>query len=140
MMSLSVVLTMAVAGAVLLTGCAVAPAAEDASAPGAGTYRTITPAEAKARLAADPTIRLVDVRTPEEYREQHLPGSILIPEYELAARAPSLLPKKDATIFLYCRSGRRSREAALTLLALGYPHVYDLGGIMSWPYETAAGP
>ncbi|OPZ88247.1 MAG: Thiosulfate sulfurtransferase PspE precursor [bacterium ADurb.Bin429] len=139
-MSPSVMLTMMVAGALLLAGCEVAPSTEEANAPGAGTYRTITPAEAKARLAADAAIRLVDVRTPEEYAEKRIPGSILLPDYELEALAPALLPKKDATIFVYCRSGRRSREAALKLLALGYTHVYDLGGIISWPYETVAGP
>ena len=42
----------------------------------------------------------------------------------------------DATILVYCRSGRRSKEAAEKLLALGYQNVYDFGGIVDWPYDV----
>ncbi len=102
-------------------------------------YRTLTPQEAKVRLDQDPAIRLVDVRTEAEYLERRLPNSLLIPDDEIATRAPTLLPKKDDTIFLYCRSGRRSRAAAMTLVELGYTNVYDVGGIIDWPYATVSG-
>ena len=46
---------------------------------------------------------------------------------------------KDAQLLVYCRSGRRSAEAAQKLLALGYEHVYDFGGIIDWPFETESG-
>ena len=45
------------------------------------------------------------------------------------------LPDKEATLLIYCRSGRRSKDAAQKLLALGYQSVYDFGGVIDWPYE-----
>jgi len=71
--------------------------------------------------------------------EQRIANSLLLPVSDIAKLAPTMLPNKDATIFLYCRSGRRSREAATTLVAMGYTHVYDSGGIIDWPYETVSG-
>ncbi|HOJ85107.1 MAG TPA: rhodanese-like domain-containing protein [Thermoclostridium sp.] len=84
-------------------------------------------------------IILLDVRTPEEYRERRIPGSILLPNYEVRDGAADVIPDKDAKIVVYCRSGRRSAEAANILKELGYKNVYDLGGINSWPYETISG-
>lgn len=82
---------------------------------------------------------LLDVRTEQEYKEKRIPGAILIPDYELAARAEAELPDKRQVIFIYCRSGRRSEAAAKKLVELGYNHVYDFGGINDWPYETTQG-
>jgi len=82
---------------------------------------------------------LLDVRTEEEYRDQRIDGSVLIPVDEISIRAEAELPDKDATILVYCRSGRRSASAAEELAALGYTNVYDFGGIQSWPYETVSG-
>ena len=45
------------------------------------------------------------------------------------------MPDKEATLLVYCRSGRRSKDAAQKLLALGYQSVYDFGGVIDWPYE-----
>lgn len=87
----------------------------------------------------DSTYILLDVRTEQEYKEKRIPGSVLIPDYELAQRAETELPDKRQVIFVYCRSGRRSEEAARKLVALGYNHVYDFGGINDWPYETEQG-
>ena len=81
----------------------------------------------------DKDIILLDVRTPEEYRERRIPGSILLPNYETRDRAADMIPDKEAKIVVYCRSGRRSAEAAKVLKELGYKNVYDLGGINSWP-------
>jgi rhodanese-related sulfurtransferase len=83
---------------------------------------------------------LVDVRTEEEYIEAHIEGAILIPDYDIEALAETALPDKGATIIVYCRSGRRSASAAEILAGLGYNRVYDLGGIIDWPYETVSGP
>lgn len=99
-------------------------------------YVKLTPAVAKASLDNDPSIILLDVRTEEEYKEGHLPGSILIPDYELQDRVATELPDKEAVIFLYCRSGNRSKTAAYRLLEMGYTQVYDIGGIIDWPYEV----
>lgn len=84
-------------------------------------------------------IILVDVRTPEEYREKRIPGSVLLPDYEIRNRASEVIPDKNARIVVYCRSGRRSAEAAKVLKDMGYENVYDLGGIIDWPYETVSG-
>ena len=53
--------------------------------------------------------------------------------------AAEVIPEKDATALVYCRSGVRSRAAAEQLAALGYQQVYDFGGIIDWPYETVRG-
>jgi len=63
----------------------------------------------------------------------------LIPVDRLEQDAPSLLPDRSATIFIYCRSGRRSVTAANILLELGYTGIYNLGGIIDWPFETTGG-
>ncbi len=84
----------------------------------------------------DSTYVLLDVRTEQEYKEKHIPGAILIPDYELAQRAETELPDKRQVIFVYCRSGNRSETAARMLVKMGYNHVYDIGGIIDWPYET----
>lgn len=102
-------------------------------------YQTISPAEARKRLDNEKGIVLLDVRTPEEYREGHVPGSILLPVDELEAKIAGIIPDKQTTVFVYCRSGRRSAIAANTMIKLGYSSVYDLGGIVDWPYQTEKG-
>lgn len=77
---------------------------------------------------------LLDVRTAEEYEAGHIQGALLIPEQELAAKAPEMLPDLETPIFVYCRSGRRSALAAQALVDLGYLQVYDFGGINDWPH------
>ncbi len=78
---------------------------------------------------------ILDVRTPEEFAEGHIPGAVLIPDYEIAQKAPDLLPQKDALILVYCRSGRRSKNAANQLVDMGYTNIKEFGGIIDWPYE-----
>jgi len=98
----------------------------------------ITAREGKRMLDADDAVILVDVRTLEEFQEEHIPGAILLPLSDLAADAASVLPDLDAKIIVYCRSGNRSAQAATILDGLGYTHIYDMGGIIDWPYETTA--
>ncbi len=99
-------------------------------------YRQITPEAAKKLLVEDKRAVLVDVRTPEEYAAGYIAGSILIPDYELSAKAPKMLPDKNTPVVVYCRSGNRSRSSVQWLLKQGYTTVYDLGGINRWPYGT----
>ena len=101
-------------------------------------YQTITPAEAKERIGQDGVV-LLDVRTAEEYSEQHIEGAILLPVDEIAEKAGSVLPDKTATIIVYCRSGNRSAVASRLLVGMGYKNVYNMGGISDWPYETVTG-
>lgn len=79
---------------------------------------------------------ILDSRTQEEFDEGHIEGAILIPEYEIAARAEKELPNKNQLILVYCRSGRRSKIAAQALADSGYTNVKEFGGIIDWPYET----
>ncbi|MCL2094835.1 rhodanese-like domain-containing protein [Candidatus Saccharibacteria bacterium] len=78
---------------------------------------------------------LLDVRTEAEFEEAHLPGATLLPLDDLAVKAPVRLPDQDAYIFVYCRSGYRSEQAALSLVGGGYRNVFDIGGIIDWPFE-----
>ena len=84
-------------------------------------------------------IILLDVRTLEEYEESHIPNSILMPVDSIEKEAPAKLTDKNANIFVYCRSGRRSTTASEALAEMGYSNVYNLGGIIDWPYEIKSG-
>ena len=68
---------------------------------------------------------LIDVRSPQEYREGHLLNSILIPEYEIKNQIQKKL-EKDTKIIVYCSTGHRSKEAKKILENLGYEEVYNL--------------
>lgn len=143
---MSFLFSILLAGAISLAGGPNVPAEGQAMTPPIqaaivvqAEYRKLSPQEARVQLDTDRTIKLVDVRTEQEFLEKRIAGSLLIPDYEIEALAPKLLPDKDAKIFLYCRSGRRSREAAMQLVAMGYTQVYDLGGIIDWAYETVSG-
>lgn len=100
-------------------------------------YIKITAAEAKYMIDNEEVI-IVDVRTQEEYDEVHIDGAILIPDASIEKLASGLLTDKNATILVYCRSGRRSEIASKQLIEMGYLKVYDFGGIIDWPYETVS--
>lgn len=108
---------------------------EDSNSAVKAGYNDITPEEAMKRLDSEEEIILLDVRTLEEYQEGHIKDAVLIPVDTLEEAAEEKLPDKDAAIFVYCRSGRRSVTAANILVELGYKNVYNLGGIIDWPYE-----
>ncbi|MCL2525996.1 MAG: rhodanese-like domain-containing protein [Coriobacteriia bacterium] len=98
-------------------------------------YKTIDAAEAIRIMEAQPNALIVDVRTPEEFAQGHIPGAILLPDYAIAGQASEVLPDKKATILLYCRSGNRSAHAAAALVRMGYTKVYDFGGLNTWTGE-----
>lgn len=97
-------------------------------------YKKIT-AEEAAKLMAEKGTTVVDVRRPEEYAGGHLEEAVLAPLGALHEEAAEKLPDKDATLLVYCRSGSRSRTASDILIGMGYHRVYDLGGIINWPYK-----
>ena len=99
------------------------------------SYEQISPAEAKEIMDTAKDYIIIDARTDEEFKEGHISGAIMIPEYEIAERAEKELPDKDALILVYCRSGRRSKIASEELVKLGYTNVKEFGGIIDWPYE-----
>ena len=76
-----------------------------------------------------PGALLLDVRTPEEFREGHIPGSRNLPLQNLEEAA---IETETVPVFLYCRSGNRSATAARILRSMGYRNVTDLGGISAW--------
>lgn len=102
---------------------------------GSATYEQIGGAEAKALMDSESGYIIIDARTQEEYDQGHIPGAIMIPEYEIADRAEKEIPDKDQLILVYCRSGRRSKIAAEELVKLGYTNVKEFGGIIDWKYE-----
>lgn len=80
---------------------------------------------------------LVDVRSPQEYKEKHIKGAILIPSYEISKKADKILNEKQVPVIVYCLSGARSKKAIKTLKKLGYINLYHLqGGIDAYPNEN----
>ena len=76
---------------------------------------------------------LLDVRRIDEYNAGHIPGSILLTNETITQEsAEKILPSKTAKIFVYCRSGRRSKEASQKLASYGYENVIEIGGIMDY--------
>ena len=112
----------------MLTGCG--------GGAGDGSYQQITQEEAKEMMDTQEVI-ILDVREQDEYDNGHIPGSVLLPvgiiDEETAA---AVIPEKDSTVLVYCRSGNRSKTASSTLAELGYTNIYEFGGINTWPYET----
>ena len=115
----------------LLTACG-----QDTENGQEAVYMNITAEEAKQIMDAEEGYIIFDVLTQEEYDEGHIPGAILIPNTEIEARAEEELTDKDQLILVYCRSGRRSKQAAETLVELGYTNIKEFGGIIDWPYEV----
>lgn len=141
-------------GAFLLTGCAaperspsgtyspptetLAPATASASSDAMQAYHKITAEEAKEMMDVG-GVTIVDVRTEAEYSENHIPGAVLVPNESIGSMPPGQLPDQNAVLLVHCRTGVRSKQASDKLIKLGYRHVYDFGGIVSWPYETESG-
>ena len=99
-------------------------------------YMNITAEEAKQIMDTETGYIILDVRTQEEYDESHIPGAIVIPNTEIETRAEQELTDKGQLILVYCRSGRRSKQAAEMLVTLGYTNIKEFGGIIDWPYEV----
>ena len=98
-------------------------------------YMNITAQEAREIMDTEEGYIILDVRTQAEYDEKHIPGALLIPDYEIKERAEEELTDKDQLILVYCRSGRRSKLAAEALVELGYTNIKEFGRIIDWPYE-----
>ena len=99
-------------------------------------YTQISQAEAKEMMAKDDGHVIVDVRREDEYNAGHIPGAIRVTNEEIGDTMPAELPDPDQIILVYCRSGRRSKEASEKLAKLGYTNVYEFGGIIDWDGEV----
>ena len=102
-------------------------------------YAQISQDEAKLMMQDDDGHVIVDVRRPDEYAAGHIPGAILIPNEEIGTEEPAELPDKRQIILVYCRTGRRSKEAAQKLADMGYVNVYEFGGIEDWTGDIVTG-
>ena len=115
--------------ALMLTGCA-----------GTGnhqpnTYRRITMDEAVNMMAQESGYIILDVRRPDEFAAGHIPNAINVANESIGTAEIPELPNKDQLIMVYCRSGRRSKEAAEKLVKLGYTNIVEFGGILDWKGE-----
>jgi rhodanese-related sulfurtransferase len=109
--------------ALLAAGCLLAALAR-AAEPG-----MIEPKALGERIAwADPALVVLDVRTPAEYSEGHLPGAINIPHTELPARLAELDGARDRDIVVYCRTGNRTNQALDVLGKSGFTRLLHLKG------------
>ena len=96
------------------------------------SFATISAQEARQMMIDNPDAIILDVRTPEEFAQGHIPGALLLPVTQIAEQAESVLPDKDTLILMYCRSGNRTQTAGQLLADMGYSKVYDFGGLNTW--------
>ena len=98
-------------------------------------YKQITMSEAVKLMKAEKNYIILDVRRADEYAEGHIPGAINIANEVIGMEKIPVLPDKSQLILVYCRSGRRSKEASEKLVKLGYTNVVEFGGILDWKGE-----
>ena len=98
-------------------------------------YRQISMDKAVKMMRDEKDCIILDVRRPDEFAEGHIPGAINVPNEEIGTTEIAELPDKSQMILVYCRSGRRSKEASEKLAKLGYTNVVEFGGILDWKGE-----
>ena len=101
-------------------------------------YMQISMEEAVSMMNTETDYIILDVRTPEEFADKHIPNAINIPNEVIGTEEIAELPDKDLLILVYCRSGNRSKQASEKLVALGYTNIYEFGGINDWTGETVS--
>ena len=115
--------------ALMFTGCA------GTSNSQTNTYRQITMDEAVTMIAEKTGYIILDVRRPDEFAAGHIPNAINVPNETIGTAEIPELPDKNQLIMVYCRSGRRSKEASEKLVKLGYTNIVEFGGILDWKGE-----
>lgn len=97
------------------------------------SYKSVSMAEGLELMKNDRNYILLDVRTLEEYDSGHIPGALqLTNETFTKEDAEKILKNKNQNIYVYCRSGRRSKNSSQKLIDFGYTSVIEIGGIMSY--------
>ena len=102
-----------------------------------GGWTVITRLDFKAshEMLSSRDVVLLDVREEAEYITGHAVGAELLPVDEITREtAAAVIPSEDTPLMVYCRTGRRSAIAAKKLEELGYTEIYDMGGLVGWPY------
>ncbi|MBQ7940144.1 MAG: rhodanese-like domain-containing protein [Clostridia bacterium] len=102
-------------------------------------YRQISMDEAVTMMAQESDYIILDVRRPDEFAEKHIPNAINIANETIGTAEIPELPDKDQLIMVYCRSGRRSKEASEKLVKLGYTNIVEFGGILDWTGDVVGG-
>ena len=103
------------------------------------SYRRITQEIGMKIMEEETGYLIVDVRRPDEFAEGHIEGAINVPNEGITDEMPEELPDKDQLLLVYCRTGRRSKEAADKLAKIGYTNIYEMGGINTWPGTIVTG-
>lgn len=98
-----------------------------------GEDKVLTGQEAKVEVINNGAL-LVDVRTEEEYNNEHISGAVSLPLAILEDNAENVIPSKDKIIIVYCNSGVQSKKAQEKLISIGYKTVYNMGAMSGW-YE-----
>ncbi|MBQ1233539.1 MAG: rhodanese-like domain-containing protein [Clostridia bacterium] len=114
--------------ALMFTGCAASQKQEI-------TYRSISMDEAVRMMESESGYIILDVRRPDEFAAGHIPGAINVANETIGTAEIPELPDKNQLILVYCRSGRRSKEASEKLVKLGYTNIVEFGGILDWKGE-----
>ena len=96
------------------------------------SYKSISMSEAEDMMKNEKDYIILDVRTAEEYKEGHIPNAINVANETIGEDEIAELPDKEQLIMVYCRSGRRSKQAASKLVKLGYSNIVEIGGIIDW--------
>lgn len=120
----------------LLTLCACGqqnPTATESAQP---AYRQVSSEEGAALMKSESNYIILDVRRQDEFAAGHIPGAICVPNETIGTAEIPELPDKAQLILVYCRSGRRSKEAAQKLADLGYTNIVEFGGIIDWTGEV----
>ena len=115
--------------ALMFTGCAVTNDSQPY------TYRQITVEEAVDMMSQETGYIILDVRRPDEFAAGHIPNAVNVANESIGTDEIPSLPDKNQLIMVYCRSGRRSKEAAEKLVKLGYKNIVEFGGILDWTGE-----
>ena len=100
-----------------------------------GAYRQVSSAEAQKLMESELDYIILDVRREDEYASGHIPGAIHVANETIIDKEPEELPDKNLLIFVYCRSGNRSKQASAKLANMGYTNIVEFGGINEWAGE-----
>lgn len=119
---------------------AVEPSSSDAAEASASSeqgsgYQQISQEEAMQMMESEDDYIILDVRTPKEFAEGHIPEAVNIPNESIGNDISNTLKDKNQILLVYCRSGNRSKQASLKLAMMGYTNVFEFGGIITWPGE-----
>ena len=95
-------------------------------------FQRVSSDEAAKMMVAESGYLILDVRTPAEFAGGHIPNAINVPNESIQTTPPKELPDKAQRIFVYCRSGARSQQAAQKLANMGYTNIVEMGGIKDW--------